>query len=135
MPISSDSLNPHVNSNPAIVSGIGKAPAAGSSQAGSSQEGVDLEELPIGAVLEIETGHTSYRLENLGDGSALLSGHPTYCPQPLAVQIQGSIGPAGELRWRFLAKGAKMVFLPPDHGVVRTSTIKSVHRVKPGPPQ
>src|ERR1700733_9083446 len=104
MPISSDSLSPHVNSNPAIVSGISKAPPFGSSQAGLYPaglypEGVDLEELPTGAVLEIETGHTSYRLENLGDGNALLSGHPTYCPQPIAVQVQGSIGAAGELKW------------------------------------
>jgi len=128
MPISGDSLNPHANSNPAIVSGIRKPPTGG------LQDGIDLEELPVGAILEIETGHNSYRLENLGDGNALLSGHPTYCPEPVVVQVHGSIGPAGELKWRSLSKGAKMVFLPPDHGVVRTSTIKSVHRVKPGSP-
>ena len=132
MPSSNDSLRPHVNSNlanpnPAIISGITRPPTYG------SQEGVDLDELPIGAVLEIETGHTTYRLENTGDGSALLSGHPKYCPEPTVVQVQGSLGPAGELRWRFLQKGLKMAFLPPEHGIVRTSAIKSLHRLKPGP--
>jgi hypothetical protein len=128
MPISSDSLSPHANSNPAIVSGIRKPPTD------VLEDGIDLEELPVGAILALETGHNSYRLENLGEGNALLSGHPTYCPEPVVVQVQGSIGAAGELKWRFLAKGAKMVFLPPGHGVVRTSTIKSVQRVKPAPP-
>jgi hypothetical protein len=132
MPSSSDSLQAQLNSNllntnPAIVSGIIRPPTYG------SQEGVDLDELPIGAVLEIETGHTTYRLENKGDGGALLSGHPKYCPEPTVVQIQGSLGPSGELKWRFLQRGLKMAFLPPEHGIVRTSGIKSLRRIKPEP--
>ncbi len=134
MPGSSDSLrllnSSHLadNSNPAIASGRITLPPTN-----ASPESVDLDELPIGAVLEIETGHSTYRLENRGDGSVLLAGHPKYCPEPTLVQVQGCIGAAGELKWRLLGKGLKMVFLPPDHGIVRTSAIKSIRRVKPAP--
>jgi hypothetical protein len=124
----SSSSNPLVRlpkSNSAIVSGINKLPES------PAIEGVDLEELPMGAVLEIETGHTTYHLENKGEGQALLSGHPKYCPQPTAVSIQGSLGPDGGLKWHFLGIGMKMVFLPPEHGVVRTSSIKALRRVTP----
>lgn len=110
-------------SNSAIASGINKLPDI------PATEGVDLEELPIGAVLEIETGHTTYHLENKGEGQALLSGHPRYCPQPTLVQIQGSLDAADGLRWRFLGQGMRMVFLPPEHAVVRTSSIRRVRRV------
>ena len=133
MPSSSDSfrvLNSGLpnNSNAAIVSnGITLPPT------NASPESVDLDELPIGAVLEIETGHSTYRLENKGDGSVLLAGHPKYCPEPTIVQVQGCIGLAGELKWRLLGRGLKMVFLPPDHGIVRTSAIKGIRRLKPAP--
>lgn len=121
-----DSSLRRVDSSAGIISGINqlaKAPEA---------EGVDLEELPIGAVLEIETGHTTYRLENKGEGKALLSGHPKYCPEPTDVQVQGSLNTGGEFQWRYLGIGMKMVFLPPEHGMVRTSSIRAVRRGSPG---
>lgn len=110
-------------SSPTLISGISNLPDM------SEAAGVDLEELPIGAVLEIETGHTTYLLENKGEGRALLSGHPKYCPQPAEVQIHGSLDPSGGFKWHFLGKGMKMAFLPADHGVVRTSSIKSIRRL------
>jgi hypothetical protein len=88
----------------------------------------------VGAVLEIETGYTSYRLENMGDGNAMLSGHPAYCPEPVRVQIHGCTGPDAALMWRLLRPGAHMVFLHPEHGGVRTSAIKAVNRIQPGSP-
>ena len=36
------------------------------------------------------------------------------------------------LRWRYLGKGMHLVFLPPDHGVVRTSRIKEIRSFPPG---
>ena len=119
----SDSINSQPNFNPAIASGIAEPKG----------EGVDLDDLPLGAVLDVETGHHSYRLENMGNGNAMISGHPKYCPQPLAVQIHGSIGETGLLKWHYLGQGMKMVFLPPDHGVIRTSAIKGIRTVQPQP--
>lgn len=124
---SSDSLSPRSKPNPSAISGIGMRPVSGSRPAG-----VDLDDAPIGAVVEIETGHSTYRLENLGDGKAMLSGHPKYCPEPVEVQIHGSLSAAGELAWHFLGIGQRMVFLPRDRAVIRTSPIKAIHSIEAG---
>jgi hypothetical protein len=131
MSVSSDSVHPSSKSNPSILRGI-NSPV----RQDRAEDGVDLEELPIGAILEIETGHTTYRLENLGNGSAIVSGHPKYCPEPITVEVHGSIATAGgvaeasgQLRWHFLGIGRRMVFLPPDHGVIRTSAIRAIRPV------
>ena len=49
--------------------------------------GVMLNELPLGTVLEAQTKHHTYHLENRGKGNVLISGHPTYCPEPVLVQF------------------------------------------------
>ena len=123
---SSDSLSPRSKANPSVISGVGTMAS------GSRPDGVDLDAAPIGAVLEIETGHTTYRLENLGGGRAMLSGHPKYCPEPTSVEIHGSLSGDGELSWHFLGIGQRMIFLHPDHAVIRTSPIKAVHPVPAG---
>ncbi len=120
---SGGSSSGRADSSAGVISGINRLPQT------REAEGINLEELPIGAVIEVETAHTTYRLENKGEGNALLSGHPKYCPEPTALQVQGSLNQAGELQWRYLGRGMKMVFLPPDHGIVHTSSIKVVRRV------
>lgn len=121
MPNNNDSLNLLPIFNPVIASGIGEP----------RPEGIDLNEVAVGTVLKIQTGHHSYRLENRGNGNALISGHPEYCPQPVAVQIHGSIDPTGHLQWQFIGKGMKLVFLPPDHGIIRTSRIEEIQTLGP----
>lgn len=97
-------------------------------------DGVDMDELPIGAKLEIETGHTTYLVENRGDGKILISGHPEYCPEPVEVEFQGSIGgPAILKMWR-IEPGMKMAFEHPQFGMVRTSRVRSVRELKTGVP-
>ena len=117
----SDSVSSQHNFNPAIVSGVREV---------QPQE-IELDDLPVGTVLEIQTGHTTYRLENMGSGNVMISGHPQYCPTPTSVHIHGCIGENGNLRWHHIGKGLHMVFLPPDHGIVRTSRIKEIHTVTP----
>jgi hypothetical protein len=51
----SDLGNRRYNPNPAEILDAGT-------------EGIDLDELPVGAVLEIETSHHTYLLENRGEG-------------------------------------------------------------------
>lgn len=124
MPYNNDSLRAEPKSNPSLIGGMGSVPRA---------EGVDLDEVPLDAVLEVETGHTTYRLENMGNGNVRISGHPKYCPEPTMVQVQGSISPIGELKWHFLGIGLKLIFLPAGHDVIRTSPIKSVRQIASGP--
>src|SRR5437016_7749414 len=52
--------------------------------------GVFLGDLPPSTVLQIHTQHHCYTMLLLGDGSALISGHPQYYPEPILVVIAGS---------------------------------------------
>ena len=51
--------------------------------------GVCMDNLPVGARLEVETKNRLYLLENRGGGRILISGHPNQCPQPLLVHLHG----------------------------------------------
>jgi hypothetical protein len=97
----------------------------------SVPQGVDIDELAIGAHLQIETGHTTYRLENRGEGKVLISGHPEYCPEPVLVDFQGSIGGPALLKMWHIEPGLKMAFLHPKYGMVRTSRVRSIRQLGP----
>ena len=92
-------------------------------------EGVDLCDLPVGAVIEVETGHHTYRVENRGDGKALISGHPQYCPEPVLVDLHGAIGEGSMLKMWFIGRGMRMEFVHPQFGCVWTSR---VHEIREG---
>jgi hypothetical protein len=115
------------NSNPNPSTSSSVHPAANQPQ---REEGVALDELQVGAVIEVVTGHNTYRFENRGDGKVLMTGHPEYCPQPLLVDLLGSIGPSQAMRMWFLEPGMKMMFRHPRFGVVCTSRIQEVRNLK-----
>jgi|SRR5579872_5004079 len=94
-------------------------------------QGTDIDTLPIGARLEVETGHTRYLLENRGAGQMLISGHPMYCPEPLLVDFRGSVGGSALLKMWHIEPGMKMAFRHPELGEVRTSRVRSIRRLKP----
>jgi hypothetical protein len=101
---------------------------------GARAERLDIDDLPVGAVLEIETGHTTYCLENRGGGKVLISGHPDYCPEPVLVGFLGSVGGSALLTMGRIEPGLKMAFEHPGFGVVRTSRVRSIREVKQGVP-
>jgi len=68
-------------------------------------EGVYLDDLQEGAILEVETRHHRYTIVNRAQGKALISGHPVYCPDPVAVKIEGSAWRGFLLRPRFIGLG------------------------------
>lgn len=109
------------------IFGSGSAPAAPEVR----PEGVAVDELPVGAVLEVATGHSTYLVENRGEGKVLISGHPTYCPEPVLVDLHGSVGGVSLLKIWFIEPGSKMEFQHPTFGVVRTSRVRSVRELKP----
>ncbi len=94
-------------------------------------QGIDIDALPIGARLEVETGHTCYLLENRGQGQMLISGHRMYCPEPVLVDFQGSVGGSALLKMWHIEPGLKMAFRHPELGEVRTSRVRSIRRLKP----
>jgi len=107
-------------------------PPAGNPPAVS--QGVDIDELAIGARLEVETGHNTYRLENRGEGKVVISGHPEYCPEPVLVDFQGSVGGSALLKMWHIEPGLKMAFRHPKLGLVRTSRVRSIRELQPASP-
>ena len=86
--------------------------------------GVFLYNLPQGAVLEIETQNRIYTLVSCGDDEALLSGHPTFCPEPAPVRIHGSTWGGAMLKHRFIGRGMHLEFGHPAYeGPILTSRI------------
>ena len=89
--------------------------------------GVYLPNLPEGAAVEIETMNHTYTLVSCGEGGALLSGHPRYCPQPVKVSIQGSTWGGSLLKQGFIGRSMHMEFRHPDfRGPITTSRILEV---------
>lgn len=89
--------------------------------------GVFLKDLPPTTVLEIDTRHHSYTLVFLGESSALISGHPRYCPQPVPVAIAGSTWGGSMLKLRFVGRGMHLEFHHPEyHTPIITSAIQEI---------
>ncbi len=94
-----------------------------------AEEGIVLDDLA--EVLEVETRHHVYRVQNLGDGRALISGHPEYCPEPVQVDIIGSTRGGDCLRLGFIGKGSKLEFWHPVRRMIRTSGVVEVRALSP----
>ena len=89
--------------------------------------------LEPGSVLDVETKHRTYHLEYLGGEEVRISGHPSYCPQPVLALVQGSTTDEGDFEAGFVGRGMHLVFRrADDQRDVVTSAIKSVH-VENGP--
>ena len=80
-----------------------------------AEGGLLLESLAVGAVVEVDTVGSTYRIVHQGAGMALISGHLRFCPKPVLVILPGSI-----------TVGEKLVFLHPGLGPVATSRIREV---------
>ena len=92
----------------------------------SVDSGVDLDELPVGAALDVETANTVYHIENRGDGEILISGNPDICPTPVPVNFHGSLRGTSSLRAHFIGPDLSMEFRHPQKGIVRTSHVRGV---------
>jgi hypothetical protein len=110
-------FQPHPNFDDAINRAICQSEMEG---------GVGLDELPVGAVLDVETANHLYRIENRGDGEVLISGHPEICPDPVLVSFHGSTWGTPMLKLRFIGREMSMEFHHPDKGVVRTSRVRDI---------
>jgi hypothetical protein len=110
-------FQPHPNFDDAINRAICQSEMEG---------GVALDELPVGAILDVETANTQYRVENRGDGEVLISGHPEICPSPVLVSFHGSTWGTAMLKLRFIGREMSMEFRHPERGIVRTSRVRDI---------
>lgn len=89
--------------------------------------GVFLEALAPDTVLQIRTQHHHYTAQFLGEGAAMISGHPQYCPQPVQVTIAGSTWGGSMLKLRFIGRGMHLEFHHPDYSrPIITSPIQDI---------
>ncbi|MEA2680209.1 MAG: hypothetical protein QOK03_1931 [Candidatus Binataceae bacterium] len=88
--------------------------------------GVHLRDLPPRSMLSIETENRVYEVVVLGEETALISGHPEFCPAPAEVRINGSTWGGSMLKTRFLGRGMHLEFEHPVHRTIITSRIREI---------
>jgi hypothetical protein len=97
-----------------------------------NDEGFYLRDLANGSVVEIETQHRHYRLEKDDDTHVRISGHPTFCPTPTEVKVEGSFAAWPETipKPGFIGRGMYLAFKRPGiPEVITTSRIREIHLV------
>ena len=99
-----------------------------------TKEGVLLEDLPVGTVIEVQTKNRKYVIENEGNHQVWISGHPKYCPHPVLVTVLGSTWGGTTLKMHFIGPGMRLEYRHPTYGVVATSHIKEVRQIPPESP-
>ena len=104
--------------------------SAGSVWTPEKEAGVAIDELPVGTVLEVETIHHSYLLENCGNGKVLISGHPDYCPEPVLVDFHGATDSTHMIKMWVIERGMHMQFGHPTLGVIRTSRVREIRELR-----
>ena len=88
--------------------------------------GVDLRNLTPGTVISIRTLNHLYKIEVVEEDTALISGHPEFCPDPVEVRIHGSTWGGSMLRVRFVGRGMHLEFEHPVHKRIVTSRILDI---------
>ena len=89
--------------------------------------GVVLGALQPSTVLHIQTQNHRYTAVLLGGSEALISGHPTYCPEPVQVAIAGSTWGGSMLKQRFIGRGMHLEFSHPSYRTpIVTSRIQEI---------
>ena len=92
---------------------------------------LDCRNLTPGSLIDVETKSRHYQIECLGGNAIRISGHPEYCPHPVAAQLKGSIGNEGDLESGRIEPGMRMLFFLNDGGPVTTSRVIRVYVDQP----
>jgi len=97
----------------------------------TTMEGFYLDDLASGTALEIETRNRNYRLFKRANAHVRISGHPTYCPEPVEVEVEGSFGSGLKSAPHpgFIGRGMYMMFKHPLFGWITTSQILEIHKL------
>ncbi|MFN0172474.1 MAG: hypothetical protein ACKV22_39225 [Bryobacteraceae bacterium] len=88
--------------------------------------GVHMKDLPPGSVISIQTRNHLYNMVVLGVETALLSGHPEYCPDPTEVRIHGSTWGGSMIKTEFLGRGMCLEFEHPVYRTILTTRILEI---------
>ena len=90
--------------------------------------GVHLYDLPQPAKLEVQTMNRSYTVVVLRrDGTAWISGHPEFCPEPVLVRIDGCNFGGSMIMTSYIGRGMHLEFRHPGFpGAIVTSRIVDI---------
>ena len=91
-----------------------------------STELLDCKTLEPGSLIDVETTSRHYRIECLGGSSIRISGHPRFCPTPVAAHLEGSVTNDGTIENGIIERGMRLVCLLEDHVPLTTSKILHV---------
>jgi|SRR5215472_16507781 len=93
------------------------------------EDGVDLDDLVDGSVLEVETKHHRYTIVKTAPTRVRISGHPKFCPEPVTVEIDRYAAERLSLKPGYIGRGMHLVFEHPVYHTVTTSRILDIHRI------
>ena len=85
-----------------------------------------LDNLSDGEVLEVESQNRWYTIVVSRRGHDLIWGHLQYCPEPVAVRIEGSTWGGSMLKMRFVGRGMRLEFQHPTYRRIVTSRIVEI---------
>ncbi len=92
--------------------------------------GVYLHDVPLQGMLEIETQNHFYTVVKCGEAETLISGHPVFCPEPVAVRIAGSTWGGSMLKVAYIGRGMHLEFRHPDYTrAIVTSPIREIRQL------
>lgn len=125
-----DIFKPHPNLSDEINNAIIESELAG---------GADIDKLPVGKKLMVQTQNTLYTIERREDG-VYISGNKRYCPEPTKCHINGStwggsmikvgyVGVGMYLEFMLDVQGDRKVGSVDGHGRILTSEIQTVEEV------
>ena len=93
----------------------------------TSTDLIDCRTLAQGSLIDVETKSRHYRIECLAGNSIRISGHPDYCPNPVAAQLQGSVDENGRLGSGVIGRGMRLVvLLKNENRPITTSKVLNV---------
>ena len=112
-----DLFQPHPNLSDQVNCNIAQSEIEG---------GVHLDSLSVGDTIEVETQNRWYTIVVGDRGKDLIWGHPKYCPDPVAVSIEGSTWGGSMLKIRFVGRGMCLEFQHPTYRRIVTSPIVEI---------
>ena len=98
-----------------------------------STEVVDCTSLASGSVIDVETKSRHYRIECLGGNAISISGHPEYCPEPVAARLHGSVDKQGILEFGVIGRGMCLRFLLNERQPITTTRVVRLRVDRPKP--
>jgi len=98
----------------------------------AANEGLYIDELAEGSVVDVETQNRHYRLVKRSGSHVCISGHPRFCPEPVDVEIAGSVAadPGVPPKKGYIGRGMFLIIHHPKYNCITTSRVRKILQLK-----